>query len=120
MIPDSGEAFALAFNFWGSRPARIPCSSVPGYWTNGHLLDLCHADDSGTSPCKFYVTALMGVTQIEEVVGKTRYFCPKGSAIRSDEEVLNNFQSWVAADPGRATGPAALGYIDAMIAAYPC
>jgi len=119
-IPDSGEAVALAFNFWGSRTDRIPCSTVPGHWTNAHLLELCRADNSGGSPCKFYETALVGVTRIEEVINNTRYFCPKGSAIVPDEEVLEKFRSWVAADPGRAEGPAALGYIDAISAAYPC
>ncbi len=119
-IPDSGEAIALTFNFWASRPDKIPCSDVAGFWTNGHLLQLCSADNSGGSSCKFYVTALMAATQIEEVLRKTQYFCPKGSPIRSDEEALDNFRSWVEADPSRANAPAALGYVDAMIAAFPC
>lgn len=120
MIPDSGEAFALAFNFWGSRPREIPCNTVPGFWTNGHLLELCRADNSAESPCKSYVSALLGVTQIEEILTKNRYFCPKGSATRSDEEVFDIFQTWVAADARRANQPAALGYVQALMAAYPC
>lgn len=120
MIPDSGEAFALAFNYWGDDTSKIPCNSVPGYWTVRHLVELCTADNSGGSPCKFYTTALMGVTDIEQVVAKTSYFCPKGNVIRSDEDVLENLKSWVAADPGRGDEAAALGYIDALKAAYPC
>lgn len=119
-IPDSGEAVALAFNFWASRLDKIPCSDVSGFWTNGHLLELCSADNSGGSSCKFYVTALMATTQIEEVLQKSQYFCPTGSPVRSDEEALGNFRSWVEADSNRANAPAALGYVDAMIAAYPC
>jgi Rap1a immunity proteins len=120
MIPDSGEAIALAFNFWASRTEEIPCSTVPGYWTAGHLLGLCQADNSGASPCKFYITALMGITQVEEAIGNTQYFCPKGSSVRSDDEALDNFRSWIAADPRRVAEPAALGYVHAMMAAYPC
>ena len=120
MIPDSGEAVALAFNFWVSRTGDIPCSDAPGYWTNAHLLELCSADNSGGSSCKFYVSALIGITRIEEVLRNAHYFCPKGSPIRSDEEALENFRSWNAANPSRASGPAALGYVDAMIDAYPC
>jgi hypothetical protein len=120
MIPDSGEAFALAFNYWGSNPQNIPCNSVPGYWTTRHLVELCTADISGGSPCKFYTASLVMVAQVEEVVTKTHYFCPKGEAVRPDEEVLENLKSWVAADPARGNEPAAIGYIDALKAAYPC
>jgi Rap1a immunity proteins len=120
MIPDSGEAIALAFNYWASRTDEIPCNTVPGYWTAGHLLGLCLADDSGASPCKFYLSALMGMTQIEEAIANTQYFCPKGSSVRSDDETLDNFRGWIAADPRRAAEPAALGYVRAMMAAYPC
>ena len=120
MIPDGGEAIALAFNYWASQPDQIPCNTVPGYWTAGHLSGLCLADDSGASPCKFYLSALMSVTQIEEAVANTRYFCPKGSPFRPDDEALNNFRAWISADPKRAAQPAALGYVDAMKASYPC
>lgn len=120
MIPDDGEAIALTFNYWASQPGQIPCNTVPGYWTAGHLLGLCVADNSGTSPCKFYITALLGITQIEEAIANTRYFCPKGSPIRSDDEALDNFRAWISADPKRAGQRAALGYVRAMKAAYPC
>ncbi len=119
-MADDGEAGALTFNYWIDSSERIPCDTVPGYWTMGHLVALCSSDNSGTSPCKSYTTALLLVVNVEEVANKVTYFCPKGAAVRSDEEVLNYIKTWTTADPGRADQAAALGYIDALKAAYPC
>ena len=120
MVPDDGEAFVLAVNFWANDTSEIPCDSVAGYWTAGYLAQSCAADDSDTSACKFYIEALVGVTQIEAILRKEQYFCPKGDAIRRDDEVRNIFRSWIAADPRRAQERAALAFIDDLKAAYPC
>ena len=120
MIADSGEAIAQAFDYWAHNRGNIPCNDVPGYWTAGHLLELCKQDNKGFAPCKFYTTALLQETVIEEVAGNTQLFCPKGNSVRPDDEVLDVFQSWVAGAPGRAERPAALAYINALTAAYPC
>jgi hypothetical protein len=120
MIPDSGEAIAQAFDYWAHNRDSIPCNDVPGYWTAGHLLGLCEQDNKGFAPCKFYTTALLQESVIEQAANNIRFFCPKGNRVRSDDELLNVFRSWVAGAPERAEQPAAIAYIDALRAAYPC
>ena len=86
----------------------------------GAMISACTVDDGGGGPCKFYTTALMGVTDIEQAMVKTSYFCLKGNVIRSDREMLEILKSWIAADPRRGDEAAALGFIDVLRAAYPC
>ena len=119
-VPESGEAIAMVFNYWGSDPHNVPCGAAPGNWAVSRLQALCEADMSGASTCKFYILAVTQMAQIEEVAGGTRYFCPKGNTLISDEEALGDIQHWVAAEPLRGRLPAAFGYIEALKSANPC
>lgn len=121
MIADSGEGFALAFNFFANGNfANVPCEGVPGYWSTGHLLSLCVADDGPTSACKFYTHGVGGIMDIEEAASKTSFVCAKATQDRSDGHVWTSFKSWVAEDPKRANEPAAQGYVEMLMATYPC
>lgn len=123
MIPDTNEGFSLIVRYLASAGGlgeHVPCKDVPGYWTTSHYLDLCSQNMAGDSPCKFYSLPLLEAASLEPALSGRRIFCPLGDPVRGDQEVVQKFRAWLTDHPERADGPAALGFIDAMQASYPC
>jgi hypothetical protein len=113
------------FKYWSRDEGKIPCLETKGFWSVQDLQEICAQDYSGASPCKFYIESLTEFAKMQFTLAEQTFVCPGGSVQKSpyiigDEEILGHYAKWVKKNPELKIAPAALGFIDAMVLAYPC
>lgn len=115
------DASLYALGYW--TQAGIPCQDNVPFKTVQQLQMQCASDNSGGSPCKFYITSLLELVKLQAALAKVPFVCvPPGEAGSTvdDAKIRSIYTKWVDSHPAFLKAPAALGFVDALVSAYPC
>lgn len=115
------DASLYALGYWSQ--AGIPCQETVPFKTVQQLQMQCAADNSGGSVCKFYITSLLELVKLQAALAKVPFVCVPPSEAGTtvdDAKIRSIYEKWVSGHPAFLKTPAALGFVDALVSAYPC